>query len=217
MRKLISVFMIIVMAYSFCACKGKFGSSQDGAKKALKSECSAKKATKDQYKYMIDSKYDNTEIAEDFATGAFSEISSKDFTFFGFHAVVDHSKIKSCFKYLKIDPKSLDGDSITTMEVLIVEFDDKASAESYYNTLLDRKQKAYENNTYLDAEMTNEFKNEDNYFVYGNKTEFMVFHAYAKLEKNVVVYAFLEGPLNDTMEKEYKGFMDKMKYEYISM
>ena len=216
MRKIIALLMVAVMAFGFCSCKGTFGSDLDDAKKALKSECGAEKASKDQYKLMTDSQYANKDIADDFAKGAYAEISSKDFTFFKFHSVVDHSKIKSCFKYLKIDPKSLDNDSVTSMEVLIVEFKDKESAQSYYDALYAKKESAYKDVSFQ-LNIDSDFKGDEKSFVYGNKSDFMVFHAYAAIEKNVVVYAFLEGPVNDEMEKEYKAFIDKMKYEYADV
>lgn len=217
MRKIAVICMTILMALSLCACKGGYGSTMKSAKKALSSECGAKKADKDQYSMMVDSKYSSVDMMGTFDTGAYTEVKKGDYTFFRFHTVVDTSKVKSVFKYLKIDSGSYDEDmdSVALMEVLVIEFSDKNTAQSYFETLKASREKTYNNNKSLGTDMKNQFEDDDDYFAFASKTEFMTFNVYAKLDGKSVLYIREEGPSCPALEKEYQAFMDKMEYDYI--
>ena len=217
MRKIADLFMTVLMSFSFCACKKGFGAITKDAKKALSSTCGAKKATKDQYTLMADSKYSAVEQSGSFDTGAYAEIKKKDFSFFRFHTVLDTSKIKSVFKYLKVDQSTLDeeNNTVAVMEVLVVEFSSKEAAASYYDSLKASREKTYKDNADLDTDMKNAFQVEENHFGYASETEFMCSNVYGSVEGTTVVYVRLAGPVSPTLKSEYEAFMDKMGYAIL--
>ncbi|MBO4689146.1 MAG: hypothetical protein J5636_11625 [Clostridiales bacterium] len=216
MKRVLPFLIVSVMALGLCACKSGFRSKVDDVKDALEDTCAAKKAEDEQYDEMVDSKYKVVDVASDFAVGVYTEVKTKNFNFFGFHTVVDTSKVKSVFKYLKADPKSEASGSVAYMEVLVVEFENKDAAQSYYDSIMSGRKQSYTNNEDIGAEIKNEFVSKNDYFAYACETDFMIFSVYASIDGSSVFYAFVEGPNADALKSEYLAFMKKMECSVFS-
>ena len=53
------------------------------------------------------------------------------------------------------------------------------------------------------------------YFAYACESEYMYFNVYAQIDGKTVMYAFVEGPVSDTLKKDFKAFMKEMECSYI--
>ncbi|MBO4926654.1 MAG: hypothetical protein J5379_00155 [Clostridiales bacterium] len=217
MKRIIAFLTVLLMALGMCSCKSEFSSKISDTKDALEEVCGAKKAEDEQYSEMVDTKYSVVQVAADFKEGVYSEVKSKDFTFFGFHTVVDQSHVKSVFKYLKADPDSEESGSVANMEVLVIQFKNDDAAQKYYDTILALRKQTYQNNENLGGKMKNEFVSKKDYFAFACETDFMVFNAYASIDGSTVFYAFVEGPNAETLKNEYYAFMKKMECSIITL
>jgi len=217
MRKKVALVLVAIMLIGLCACKSEFSSKIGQVKDALEESCQAKKADSDHYKLMVDSQYSIRDVATDFEDGLYAEVSSKDFTFFGFHTVVKDEDVKSVFKYIKADPKSRQSDSVAFMEVLVIQFKNADAAKNYYDTIMGKCERTYQDNKALGELMENEFVSKKDYFAFASESEFMTFNQYASIEKNTVLYACVEGPNAGNMKKDYFAFMKKMELSVITL
>lgn len=218
MKRVLAFLTVITMALGLVACKSGYSSKISDVKKALEETCNAKKAESEQYTKMINSKYSIEDVAGDFSDGAYAEIKSRDMSFFAFHTVVDHSDIKSVFKYTKADPASKDNSGyVANMEVLVVQFDNSGAAQKYFTDILNSRKKTHESFAKLDPDIKNQFDEKKEYFAFACETEFMTYNVYASIDGSTVMYAFLEGPNADSLKPEYFAFMNKMECSIITL
>ena len=220
MKRIFAFLTVIVMALGLCACKGGYSSKISDVKSALEETCKAQKAETEQYDKMVDTKYKIEDVAEDFKDGVFAEIKSRNFTYFGFHTVVEHSTIKSVFKYLKTDPATKSGNSVGHMEVLVIQFTNGSHAQKYFDDIMAARKQAYKNNEELSGrtvEIKNQFIEKKEYFAFASQTEFTTYNVYASIDGSTVMYAFVEGPNSDTLLNEYYAFMKKMECSVITL
>lgn len=214
-RRFLVLSMAVMMMAGLCSCKNEFNSKIGDVRDALEEQCGAEKAEDEQYAEMVDTQYQLPDIADDFRKGVYSEIKSKNYQYFGFHTVVDTSKVKSLFKYLKTDPDNIGAGSVPVMEVLVVQFSNADTATNYFNALMAQRKRAYTNNEGLDEGMFNKFVEKKEYFAYACESEYMYFNVYAQIDGKTVMYAFVEGPVSETLKKDFKAFMKEMECSYI--
>ena len=217
MKKILAFVTMIALALGMCACKSEFSSKMDDAKDALEETCQAKKADGDQYDQMVNMKYQVAKVASAFQDGVYAEVKSKDFVYFGFHTVVDQSKIKSVFKYIKADPQSAQNGSVASMEVLVIEFKNGDAAQEYFDKIMSSRKKTYTDIGNLSMDMKNEFVEKKEYFAFASESEFMTYNAYASIDGSTVFYAYVEGPNADALKTEYYAFMKKMECSVITL
>ena len=214
-RRILVLSLAVMMMAGLCSCKNEFNSKMGDVRDALEETCNAEKAEDEQYDEMVDTQYQLPDVADDFRKGVFSEIKSKNYQYFGFHTVVDTSKVKSLFKYMKTDPDKISAGSVPVMEVLVVQFSNADAATNYFNALMAQRKRAYTNNEGLDEDMFNQFVEKKEYFAYACESEYMYFNVYAQIDGKTVMYAFVEGPVSDTLKKDFKAFMKEMECSYI--
>ncbi|MBO7563303.1 MAG: hypothetical protein J6T40_00435 [Clostridiales bacterium] len=217
MRKKVALVLVAMMLIGLCACKSDFSSKIGQVKEALEETCQAKKADSDHYKLMVDSQYSIRDVASDFEEGLYAEVKSRDFTFFGFHTVVKDEDVKSVFKYIKADPKSRQSDSVAYMEVLVIQFKNAEAAKQYYETIMGKWERTYQDNKALGELKENEFISKKDYFAFASESEFMTFNHYASIEKNTVLYVCVEGPNAGNMKKDYFAFTKKLDLSVITL
>lgn len=217
MKRVLVFLSVIIIALGLCSCKSGYSSKISDVKKALEETCNAKKAESEQYDKMVDTQYKIEDMAEEFKDGVFAEVKSKDRTYFGFHAVIDHSTVKSVFKYTKADPASKSGDSVANMEVLVLQFTSGGNAQKYYDALMASRKQTYQNNEQLPAKIKNEFVEKKEYFAFASESDYMTYNVYASIDGSTVIYAFVEGPNADVLKAEYYEFMKKMECSVIKL
>lgn len=214
-RRILVLAMAVMMMTGLCSCKNEFNSKIGDVRDALEEKCGAEKAEDEQYDEMVDTQYQLPDVADDFKKGVFSEIKSKNYQYFGFHTVVDTSKVKSLFKYMKTDPDKISAGSVPVMEVLVVQFSNADAATGYFNALMSQRKKAYTNNESLGDGMFNKFVEKKEYFAFACESEYMYFNVYAQIDGKTVMYAFVEGPVSDTLKKDFQAFMKEMECSFI--
>ena len=217
MKRVLAFLTVIILALGLASCKNGFSSKVSDVKSALEETCHAQKAESEQYEKMVDSKYSINEYAADFKDGVFTEVRSKDMTFFAFHATVDRSDIKSVFKYLKTDPNSKDeGGYVANMEVLVIQFENSSAAQKYFEDILNARKQTFESFEKT-AGMKNEFVEKKEYFAFASESDFMTYNTYCSIDGSTVMYASLEGPNAESMKPEYYAFMKKMECSIITL
>ena len=214
-RRILVLTMTVMMIAGLCACKNEFNSKIGDVRDALEEKCGAEKAEDEQYSEMVDTQYQLPDVADDFRKGVYSEIKSKNYQYFGFHTVVDTSKVKSLFKYMKTDPDKISAGSVPVMEVLVVQFSNEDAATGYFNALMTQRKKSYANNESLGEDVFNQFVEKKEYFAFACESEYMYFNVYAQIDGKTVMYAFVEGPVSDTLKKDFQAFMKEMECSYI--
>ena len=218
MKRILVLLSAAVLAMGLVACKKSgYSSKISDVKSALEETCHAEKADGDQYEKMVDTKYQIAEVAEDFKNGVYTEVRSKDCTFFGFHAVVDRSDVKSVFKYIKADPDTVGNDMVANMEVLVIQFSNGDAAQKYFTDIMESRKQTYMNNQALDLEIKDEFVEKKEYFAFASESGFITYNVYASIDGSTVMYAFLEGPNSDSLKAEYLAFMKKMECSIITL
>ena len=218
MKRVLAFLTAIVLALGLASCKNGYSSKISDVKKALEETCHAKKAESEQYDKMVNSRYSMEENSEDFKDGVYADVKSKDKTFFAFHTIVDHSDIKSVFKYVKADPASQNKSGmVANMEVLVIQFDNSGAANRYFDDIMNARKKTSEDFARLDKSIKNEFVEKKEYFAFACESEFMTYNVYASIDGSTVMYAFVEGPNAEALKSEYYAFMSKMECSIIKL